>query len=90
MRCNYVQHLFFLSNLSHACVFQVKYILENNIDDSELAEATGLDDLTFSEEVYDQNGRLAKVNSREKNLLTMTFFHLLTRLSRTPRDHAHL
>ena len=59
---------FFLSNLSHACVFQVKYILENNIDDSELAEATGLDELTFSEEIYDQNGRLAKVNSREKNL----------------------
>ena len=43
----------------------MKYILENNIDDSELAEATGLDELSFSEEVYDQNGRLAKVNSRE-------------------------
>ena len=50
----------------YPCVFQVKYILENNIDDSELAEATGLDELTFSEEVYDQNGRLSQVNPREK------------------------
>ena len=47
----------------------MKYILENNIDDSELAEATGLDELSFSEEVYDQNGRLAKVNSRENKAM---------------------
>ena len=40
---------------------QVKYILENNLDDAISAAEAGLDDLTFSEEIYDERGQIVQV-----------------------------
>ena len=51
-----------LSALDLASFFiQVKYILENNLDDAISAAEAGLDDLTFSEEVYDERGQIVQV-----------------------------
>lgn len=42
-------------------VSKIKFILENNLDDPNWASETGLDDLTFSEEIYDNRGQLIKI-----------------------------
>ena len=39
----------------------MKYILENDLDDPDLAAAAGLDELLFAEERYNERGQLSQV-----------------------------